>query len=192
MAVDEILQMHFLQAGVLWHLLLFLFEYDYTLEESGVVANEETSQQAVANRLAKLAVVACGRLAGLGSAPQEDPDTPQPRKNQVIEDSLRAMLTPFIVSKMALRETEEVLKLLNSNSETPYLVWDNGTRAELTDFLENESTSSVRTGTCDPSFGATFKFTAHEDELVVGDIFLRIYNQQPMFTLLVKESLRYI
>ncbi|XP_059089728.1 dnaJ homolog subfamily C member 13-like [Tigriopus californicus] len=184
MAVDEILQMHFLQAGVLWHLLLFLFEYDYTLEESGVVANEATSQQAVANRLAKLAVVACARLAGLGHAPQEDPEVPQPPKNQVIEDSLRAMLTPYIVSKMALRETEEVLKLLNSNSETPYLVWDNGTRAELTDFLETESTSSVRTGTCDPTFGATFKFTAHEDELVVGDIFLRIYNQQPMFTLL--------
>eukprot|EP00095_Tigriopus_kingsejongensis_P000308 maker-scaffold292_size219010-snap-gene-0.20 protein:Tk00308 transcript:maker-scaffold292_size219010-snap-gene-0.20-mRNA-1 annotation:"dnaj homolog subfamily c member 13 isoform x1" len=183
LSIDGILQMHFLQAGALWHLLRFLFDYDYTLEESGVDSHEDSSQQAVANKLAKLAVVAAARLAGLGPTP-EDPETPVPPKNPVIEESLRAMLTPFIVTKMARNETEEVLKLLNSNSETPYLVWDNGTRAELTEFLESESTSSVRTGTCDPAFGSNFKFTAHEDELIVGDIFLRIYNQQPMFTLL--------
>ena len=33
LAIDAILQMHFLQAGCLWHLLIFLFDYDYTLEE---------------------------------------------------------------------------------------------------------------------------------------------------------------
>ena len=39
LSVDGILQMHFLQAGALWHLLLFLFDYDYTLEEGGVAAD---------------------------------------------------------------------------------------------------------------------------------------------------------
>ena len=34
-----------LQAGVLWHLLLFLFNYDYTLDESGVEKSAETNQQ---------------------------------------------------------------------------------------------------------------------------------------------------
>lgn len=34
-----------LQAGVLWHLFLFLFKYDYTLDESGVDASDETNQQ---------------------------------------------------------------------------------------------------------------------------------------------------
>lgn len=105
----------------------------------------------------------------------------------MIEESLRAMLTPYIVSRMKANDVLEVLKLLNSNSENPYLVWDNSTRAELTDFLENERTSSVRTGTCDPAFGSNFKFTAHEDELIVGDVFVRIYNQQPMFQLKVKR-----
>lgn len=79
----------------------------------------------------------------------------------------------------------EVLKILNSNTENPYMIWDNGTRAELTDFLENERTSSIRRGTCDPTFGASFKFSSHENELVVGDIFVRIYNEQPMFQLKV-------
>ncbi len=81
-----------------------------------------------------------------------------------------------------------MLKLLNTDSENPYLVWDMSTRAELTEFLENERTSSVRTGTCDPAFGSNFKFTAHENELVVGGIFVRIFNQQSMFQLRVGGS----
>jgi DnaJ family protein C protein 13 len=156
--------------------LIFLFDYDYTLEEGGVEAEEESSKQLVANKLAKLAVMACARLAGL--IDQHDLASP---KNPVIEESLAAMITPYIVQKMGENNPEEVLKLLNSNVESPYLIWDNGTRAELTEFLENERTSSVRRGVCDPSFGSEFKFTAHKDELIVGNIFVRIYNQQPMF-----------
>ena len=30
---------------MLWHLFLFLFQYDYTLDESGVDASDETNQQ---------------------------------------------------------------------------------------------------------------------------------------------------
>lgn len=45
LAVDQILQMNLLQAGVLWHLLLFLFAYDYTLDEGGVSKSEESNQQ---------------------------------------------------------------------------------------------------------------------------------------------------
>lgn len=33
------------QAGVLWHLLSFVFNYDYTLEEGGVESSAETNQQ---------------------------------------------------------------------------------------------------------------------------------------------------
>ena len=56
LAVDSILQMHFLQSGVLWHLLLTLFEYDHTLEESGAEDVEgRSNKQFVSNNLAKLA-----------------------------------------------------------------------------------------------------------------------------------------
>ncbi|CAL4079400.1 unnamed protein product, partial [Meganyctiphanes norvegica] len=47
LAVDQILQMNLLQAGVLWHLLIYLFAYDFTLDEGGVSQNEETNQQAL-------------------------------------------------------------------------------------------------------------------------------------------------
>jgi hypothetical protein len=44
-AVDFWLQTHLFQAGILWHLLGYLFNYDYTLEESGIQKSEETNQQ---------------------------------------------------------------------------------------------------------------------------------------------------
>ena len=45
LAVDRIVQMHFLQTGVLWYLLLTLFDYDHTLEESGVENVEGSSNK---------------------------------------------------------------------------------------------------------------------------------------------------
>ena len=139
LAIDGILQMQLLQAGALWHLLTFLFEYDYTLEEGGVetegmagaVGGEGSkSKQAVQNALAELAIYACARLAGV----LEDPKIATP-KNPVIEDCLKAMLLPYIVGKMRKNDAKEILKLLNSNTKNPYIVWDNGTRAELAEFL---------------------------------------------------------
>jgi hypothetical protein len=89
---------------------------------------------------------------------------------------------------MIITLTPQVLKILNSNVESPYLIWDNSTRAELTEFVESERTSSIRRGVCDPAFGSEFQFSAHKGELVVGNVFVRIYNQQPMFQLEVGLS----
>ena len=104
LSVDGDLQLQLLQAGVLWHLLIFLFDYDFTLEESGVETEEENSHQAVANKLAKLAILACGRLAGVFV--QEDLLSP---KNQMVEDSLNAMLTPYVVKQISKNKPEEVI-----------------------------------------------------------------------------------
>ena len=55
--VDFWLQTQMFQAGVLWHVLLFLFQYDYTLDESGVQADQDTNKQEVSNELARLVPV---------------------------------------------------------------------------------------------------------------------------------------
>ena len=60
------LQCNLVRNGVLWSLLLFWFDYDYTLDESGVQASDKTNQQQVANNLAKISVLACIALAGYG------------------------------------------------------------------------------------------------------------------------------
>jgi DnaJ family protein C protein 13 len=77
----------------------------------------------------------------------------------------------------------QILKMLNSNCETPYLLWDNGTRAELCEFLDQQC--CMGTNSNDPLCGIEFVYSAHSKELVVGEIFIRIYNQQPTYPIQV-------
>eukprot|EP00058_Branchiostoma_floridae_P000587 XP_002586075.1 hypothetical protein BRAFLDRAFT_252432 [Branchiostoma floridae] len=175
--VDYYLQNHLLQAGVLWHLLLYLFHYDYTLEEGGVEKSDESNQQEVANNLARLSMQALARLGGYLDGDQKTPDNP------AVKRSIAAMLTPYLSRQLNKDDPREVLKILNSNTENPYLIWDNGTRMELTEFLQTQQSEKIRTGECDPSYGADFCFTIHEKELQVGEIYVRVYNEQPTFPL---------
>ncbi|BFZ15550.1 hypothetical protein BsWGS_18589 [Bradybaena similaris] len=177
--VDFWLQTNLFQSGVLWHLLLYLFNYDYTLEEGGVEKSQDSNQQEVANYLAKMSVVASGRLAGFYSSENEltTPDNPSVKK------SLYSLLTPYLARKLSNESPVELLKMLNSNTENPYLIWDNGTRAQLCEYLGDQQQRIIRTGECDPSYGADFVFDIHSKELIVGEIFVRIFNEQPTFPL---------
>jgi len=49
-ALDYWLQTHLFQAGVLWYLLGYLFNYDYTLEESGIQKSEDSNHQVMLTR----------------------------------------------------------------------------------------------------------------------------------------------
>ncbi|XP_059584765.1 dnaJ homolog subfamily C member 13 isoform X1 [Alligator mississippiensis] len=176
-AVDYWLQTHLFQAGVLWYLLGYLFNYDYTLEESGIQKSEDSNQQEVANSLAKLSLLALSRLGGYLSEEQATPENPTIRK------SLAGMLTPYVARKLSVVTPTEILKMLNSNTENPYLIWNNGTRAELLEFLESQQESMVKRGDCDKSYGSEFVFSDHAKELIVGEIFVRVYNEVPTFQL---------
>lgn len=48
----------------------------------------------------------------------------------------------------------------------------------MTDFLETQRSGR---GDIDISVGTEFKYSAHSGELRIGDIFIRIYNQQPTY-----------
>ncbi|KAJ8397415.1 hypothetical protein AAFF_G00439640 [Aldrovandia affinis] len=168
-------------AGLPLHLLVYLFNYDYTLEESGIQKCQDTNQQEVSNSLAKLCLVSLSRLAGYGAGPEGEGGVPPENSN--IRKSLAAMLTPYVSRKLGSGSPAEVLKMLNSNCESPYLIWNNGTRAELLEFLEHQQEGIIKRGECDDSLGTEFVFSDHAKELIVGDIFVRVYNEQPTFTL---------
>ncbi|XP_069765063.1 dnaJ homolog subfamily C member 13 isoform X1 [Narcine bancroftii] len=176
-AVDYWLQTHLFQAGILWHLLVYLFNYDYTLEESGIQKSEETNQQEVSNSLAKICVTALSRLGGYLTEEKATPENPTIRK------CLAALLSPYVSRRLSKDGPSEILKLLNSNTESPYLIWSNGTRAELLEFLERQQESMIKRGDCDKNYGAEFIFSEHAKELIVGEIFVRVYNEQPAFPL---------
>ncbi|VDM24192.1 unnamed protein product [Toxocara canis] len=170
LAVCTLLQMQLFQAGILWQLIPHLFHYDYTLDEGGRVEHsEESNKQSLRNKLARSS---CEALACLAGFREETPD------NDGIQNSLRAMLTPFVCLSMRNNDNDFVLKLLNSNTENPYLIWDNATRAELLEFVEYHRTSNANTSDL---FGAEFRLSTYANELVVSDIFVRIYNEQPNF-----------
>ncbi|KAI1707730.1 dnaJ domain-containing protein [Ditylenchus destructor] len=94
-----------------------------------------------------------------------------PEKRSTLDD---------VEEKNENHRNDRVLKLLNQNIEDPYIVWDNATRAELLDFVEKHRTSTENTSEL---FGAEFRMSVYAKELVVGDIFVRIYNSQPEFKL---------
>ncbi|CAG2170123.1 unnamed protein product, partial [Oppiella nova] len=180
-SADPNLQLQLFKSGALFSLLLFLFKYDFTLEEGGVESSEESNQQEVANQLAKSSLVGAARLAEDLSSKTEGLDS---QLYPLIRRSTLCLLTPYLVRQLGLTSTTDVLKTLNSNIENPYLIWDNSTRAELTDYLETQQRETMRSGECpDPSYGSTFEFSSHKEELIVGEIFVRIYNEQPMFPL---------
>ncbi|XP_046663118.1 LOW QUALITY PROTEIN: dnaJ homolog subfamily C member 13-like [Homalodisca vitripennis] len=167
-SVDSRLQDALLDAGILWYLLTFLFSYDFTLEECGVERSEDTNNQEVLNRLAKLSVQACARLAGY------EPDSPD---KPLVRQVMSKLLTPYLTDLFADEHPEKVLKLLTSNSENPYLMWDNSTRAELQDFLETQCAQREH----QPLTDIQFSYSGHATELVIGNVFIRLYNNQPAF-----------
>jgi len=46
-------------------------------------------------------------------------------------------------------------------------------------------------GECDPALGAEFVFSVRSKELIVGDVYVRIYNEQPTFPLEVGCSVSF-
>lgn len=46
------------------------------------------------------------------------------------------------------QRNDQILKVLNSNTENPYIIWDNATRAELLDFVEKHRNSNENNVIC--------------------------------------------
>ena len=157
-----------------------MFNYDYTLEEGGVERNQDENRQEVANNLAKQAVKACARLGGYM---KEEDETPY---NPVTVAALESLLTSYLTRQLANDKPEDILKTLNSNCCNPYLIWDNGTRAELTEYLEGKLQEKLSgNGNFEHDFN-DFKYSGHKGELVIGEIFVRVFNEQPNFPIEVK------
>lgn len=160
------------ESGIVFSLILLLFKYDFTLEEGGVERNEGHNKQEMTNQTAKVALLATVRLYELAK--------------ELYGKPIEAMLTHYVASHFieADLNPHELLKLVNSNIEIPYLIWNNATRAELIDYLENQQKAIIQSGECpDESYGADFEISSHKTELTVGNIFVRVFNRQPSYPL---------
>nr|CAH8867302.1 unnamed protein product [Trichobilharzia regenti] len=74
-------------------------------------------------------------------------------------------------------------KLLTTNSVTPYLIWDNRCRAELETLIDFQVVRLIKTGECNLNSVLTFTHEAYAQELLIGEVFVRLYNKQPSYAL---------
>eukprot|EP00252_Welwitschia_mirabilis_P025345 TRINITY_DN7877_c0_g2_i1.p1 TRINITY_DN7877_c0_g2~~TRINITY_DN7877_c0_g2_i1.p1 ORF type:complete len:848 (+),score=223.63 TRINITY_DN7877_c0_g2_i1:330-2546(+) len=77
--------------------------------------------------------------------------------------------------------SKELLSNLNSNLESPEIIWNSSTRGELLKFIEQQKASQCADGSYDMQEAQLFKYSVLAKELHVGDVYLRVYNEQPDF-----------
>jgi len=170
-----------LDLGAIYPAVPLLFGYDHTLVESGITAASDTEDpDAVSaemkNTLAQLALLALSRLGGLDPA-CAGPDVSDARKNCVT-----ALLSKGIASMCAeARPVPEILKVLTTNVETPLLLWNAHCRAELLAFVDEEThrLKGSGGGEFDRDRCAKFIFKTLARELLVGGVYVRIFNSLP-------------
>ncbi|KAG8372718.1 hypothetical protein BUALT_Bualt12G0095800 [Buddleja alternifolia] len=173
-----------LRAGVLWYLIPLLLQYDSTAEESDKTDAHGvgTSVQIAKNLHAVQSSRALSRLSGLGSNGDMTP------YNQAAADALRALLTPKLASLLKDKLSKDLLSTINSNLESPEIIWNSSTRSELLKFVEEQRASLSHDGSYDLKDSHSFVYEALSKELFVGNVYLRVYNDQPDFEITEPEA----
>ncbi|XP_024029794.1 dnaJ homolog subfamily C GRV2 isoform X1 [Morus notabilis] len=183
-SVSSELQDALIKAGVLWYLLPLLLQYDSTAEESDTTESHGVgaSVQIAKNMHAVRASLALSRLTGLCS---DENSTPY---NQAVADALRALLTPKLASMLKDHVHKDLLSRLNTNLESPEIIWNSSTRAELLKFVDQQRASQSPDGSYDLKETLDFMYKALSKELYVGNVYLRVYNDQPEFEISEPET----
>ncbi|XP_031265739.1 dnaJ homolog subfamily C GRV2 [Pistacia vera] len=183
-SVSPELQDALLKAGVLWYLLPLLLQYDSTAEESDTKESHGVgaSVQIAKNMHAVRAAHALSRLSGLCA---DEVSTPY---NEAAAGALRALLTPKLASMLKDQIPKDLLSKLNTNLESPEIIWNSSTRAELLKFVDQQRTSEDPDGSYDLKDSHGFVYKALSKELYVGNVYLRVYNDQPDFEISEPEA----
>ncbi|CDP03377.1 unnamed protein product [Coffea canephora] len=184
LCVSSVLQDALLRAGVLWYLLPLLLQYDSTAEDSDKAETHGVggSVQIAKNIHAVRAAQALSRLSGQA---MDDNGTPY---NQAASNALKALLTPKLASMLKDQLAKELLSKLNSNLESPEIIWNSSTRTELLKFVDQQQESQGPDGSYDLKDSHSFMYEALLKELFVGNVYLRVYNDQPDFEISEPEN----
>ncbi|XP_056693148.1 dnaJ homolog subfamily C GRV2 isoform X2 [Spinacia oleracea] len=184
LSVSSELQDALIKAGVLWYLLPLLLQYDSTAEENDATESHGVgaSFQIAKNLHAARASEALSRLSGLCTD-----EVPAPY-NEAVVVALQALLTPKLASMLKEQTPKELLSKVNSNLESPEIIWNSSTRSELLTFVEEQRTSQDHDGLYDLKDSHEFAYTSLSKELCVGNVYLRVYNDQPDFEISEPEG----
>ncbi|CAL4923982.1 unnamed protein product [Urochloa decumbens] len=183
-SVSSELQDALLRAGFLWYVLPLLLQYDSTAEE-----NETSESHGVGARVqiaknlhAVRAIEALSRLCGLSSDEISCPS------NKPAYNAIKALLTPKLAGMLRNHPPKELLSNLNSNLESPEIIWNSSTRGELLKFVDQQRASQGPDGSYDLTESQSFIYESLSKELNVGNVYLRVYNNQPDFEISNQEE----
>ncbi|KAK9102564.1 hypothetical protein Sjap_019818 [Stephania japonica] len=183
-SVSSELQDALLKAGILWYLLPLLLQYDSTAEEADM---KETHGVGASVQIVKNlhAVQASQALSRLGGFCNDGTATPC---NEAAVTSLRTLLTPKLANMLKDQIPKDLLSSLNTNLETPEIIWNSSTRAELLKFVDQQRACQGPDGSYDLEESQTFSYEALSKELHVGNVYLRVYNDQPDYEISEPEA----
>nr|DAD44770.1 TPA_asm: hypothetical protein HUJ06_003000 [Nelumbo nucifera] len=183
-SVSSEMQDALLKAGVLWYLLPLLLQYDSTAEEAEMTEAHGVgaSVQIAKNMHAVRASQALSKLSGLCN---DEILTPY---NKGAADAIRALLTPKLANMLKDKLPKDLLTSLNTNIESPEIIWNSSTRAELLKFVDQQRASQGPDGSYDLKESHAFRYQALSEELHVGNVYLRVYNDQPDFEISEPEA----
>ena len=169
---NSLLQIKFIESGVLWQLLPMLLSFDHTLQN--VDYNDETQRsvhnQTASNMHAILAAKALGRLGGYMIEELASPVQPD------IQNALESLLTQPLSMLLRNRRPWELLKALNENVEKATKIWNVAMRKELLDFLtkvQKQRKPGSNPNDLRPS--SKFSFSAIAGECCIGGVYIRIF-----------------
>lgn len=157
---------------VLWSVLPLLFRFDPSLEDTSMDLEEAAHSQTAANNNCKRAALALSRLGGYGGGEVKAP------RNKEIRKYLSCLLTPPVAAMLSQEDSVELLTILNTRKEVPRLIWTNEMRDQLLEFVSNRIHDQGETGNTHLDMASDFVFDAIKDELIVGDVYVRVYNSQ--------------
>lgn len=158
---------------VLWSVIPLLFRFDPSLEETNEVELEESSHtQHAANGNCKRAVRALANLGGYGAGDEKTP------RNKEVRRYLKKLFTPPVADMFANDDPVELLTILNTRKEVPRLIWIGEMRDQLLEFVQARIHDQGETGNTHLDMALDFEFDAIKDELIVGDVYVRVYNSQ--------------
>lgn len=185
MAVDATLQNNLADCGMVWVLIPLLFRYDKTMEggqrsstapadtPEQAVDNVEVNMQVAANLQCKLAARALARLCGWLEG---DLDTP---RNERLQEYTKFLFTPVLARRLCRATPDGLLAVLNGHEESPTVMWNADMRAELLEFVSARLDAVRNTGRGDAGAALRFRFKTLHDELVLADIYVRLYCKAP-------------
>ena len=166
---EATLQYNLLDAGAAWMLVPLLFQFDSTVDAEEL--DIDTNAQAAANMMAVKAANVLARLTG------QHPDFPA---NPLAIRALGLMLTPALAALLCERDEDvkELLNVLSTSTKTSYRYWSSAMRDELLAFVETRIEASRIADNWSVEPALDFRLEAHTHELVVDNVFVRIYNEK--------------